>query len=460
MGKIDHNDYIGQKFNKLTIIDYAKSQPSNNNYKCQCECGNIKWTRYSNLKDGLVKSCGCLAESKLITQESFIQRAMAKWGNRFDYTKTKYIDSKTKVEITCNQCHNVIFKAPYEFLNKKDECPHCAGNYKRTTAQFIKECQSVHGNKYNYLRTVYKNTETKIEVICNKCRLSFFVIPNEHIKKFAKCPHCTRSDQIAKNIVSNSNKQKRKIERKIQKQIAKQKLFINKAILKHGNKYDYSNTILNRNNKVKIYCNTCCSVFEQTPCNHLLGSGCQKCNSHTITKNVFIAQSLIIHGNKYDYSKSQYVNLTTAIEIICGNCNNSFWQKPSNHLSGRGCTCSGQHKIVLKDGTICDSLVEAYYYLLFKNQGISFKYHQLYGVKLGQRLYDFYLEKDNKYIEITGYNKGNYHHVTGKHWISYLRNIVIKKRYVEKIGATFEFIQQKKLKKSQRLFVCNNVSTK
>lgn len=54
-------DLTGQKFGKLTIIEYAYTD----NYrraiwKCQCECGNIVEVRGDMLRNGNTKSCGCL----------------------------------------------------------------------------------------------------------------------------------------------------------------------------------------------------------------------------------------------------------------------------------------------------------------------------------------------------------------------------------------------------------------
>jgi hypothetical protein len=53
--------------------------------------------------------------------------------------------------------------------------------------------------------------------------------------------------------------------------------FIKKAILVHGNKYDYSDTVyVTTRIKVSIRCPEH-GVFEQTPNSHLLGSGCPQC---------------------------------------------------------------------------------------------------------------------------------------------------------------------------------------
>lgn len=51
----------------------------------------------------------------------------------------------------------------------------------------------------------------------------------------------------------------------------------------------------------------------------------------------FIEKARKIHGNKYDYSKVEYIDYKTKVCIICP-IHGEFWQKPSNHLKGYGCT--------------------------------------------------------------------------------------------------------------------------
>lgn len=58
-------DLVGQRFHRLLVIKRAPSQVRANGKKttmwlCKCECGKLKKVSPSNLKNGLVKSCGCL----------------------------------------------------------------------------------------------------------------------------------------------------------------------------------------------------------------------------------------------------------------------------------------------------------------------------------------------------------------------------------------------------------------
>lgn len=54
-----------------------------------------------------------------------------------------------------------------------------------------------------------------------------------------------------------------------------------------------------------------------------------------LTANEFIKQARNVHGDKYDYSKVEYVNSKTKICIICP-IHGEFWQTPDNHLHGKG----------------------------------------------------------------------------------------------------------------------------
>ena len=50
-----------------------------------------------------------------------------------------------------------------------------------------------------------------------------------------------------------------------------------------------------------------------------------------ITTNDFIKKAIEVHGDKYDYSKVEYINNSTKVCIICP-IHGDFWQRPRNHL--------------------------------------------------------------------------------------------------------------------------------
>lgn len=66
MKRIDVNDIVGKKFNRLLVLcfDHKKQNPNPSKgyfyfYKCQCECGNITIVKRERLISLETKSCGC-----------------------------------------------------------------------------------------------------------------------------------------------------------------------------------------------------------------------------------------------------------------------------------------------------------------------------------------------------------------------------------------------------------------
>lgn len=54
-------DITGQKFNRLTVIARADNRKKHVTWLCKCDCGNETVVEGSALKNGGVKSCGCLS---------------------------------------------------------------------------------------------------------------------------------------------------------------------------------------------------------------------------------------------------------------------------------------------------------------------------------------------------------------------------------------------------------------
>ena len=124
---------------------------------------------------------------------------------------------------------------------------------------------------------------------------------------------------------------------------------INRANEIHGYKYIYDKMdFVSTKSKVCIICPDH-GEFWQTPKDHLTGRGCPRCayyykgQKKANTKEGFIEKATEIHGNKYDYSKVEYVNNRTKVCIICSD-HGEFWQTPANHLRGQGCPSCGREE--------------------------------------------------------------------------------------------------------------------
>ena len=84
----------------------------------------------------------------------------------------------------------------------------------------------------------------------------------------------------------------------------------------HGDRYDYSKVeYVERSQKIIIICPEH-GEFLQLPRSHLIGRGCPKCKQRVRQTNV-IEQFKKVHGDRYDYSKVEYVGAHQQVIIIC-----------------------------------------------------------------------------------------------------------------------------------------------
>ena len=122
----------------------------------------------------------------------------------------------------------------------------------------LKAFKLIHGNKYDYSKSIFINDKEKVEIICNKHK-SFFQSPAKH-KQGQGCPKCA-IETLAKNNI---------MERK-------ENLKDFKAV--HGNKYDYSlvPNIFKTKKVIPIICREH-GIFYQLPKQHKIGQGCPSCS--------------------------------------------------------------------------------------------------------------------------------------------------------------------------------------
>jgi len=239
-----------------------------------------------------------------------------------------------------------------------------------TRDEFVKKSNEVHNNFYDYSKTVYENVQKLVEIICPE-HGEFWLPPCKHFKG-RKCPSCSGSKLNTKEFINRANK-------------------------KHNYKFDYSKTDYKGIfEKVEIICPEH-GEFKQTPDRHLNSGGCLKCgikiasDKKTYTTEEFIKMSKCIHGNKYDYSLTNYKHNKEPVLIICPE-HGEFKQTPNAHTVGKGCIrCSESHG-------------EREIYNLLSKNNINFETQKKFnGCKNKAHLpFDFYLPDHNICIEFDG----------------------------------------------------------
>ena len=214
---------------------------------------------------------------------------------------------------------------------------------KLTTESFIEKARIIHIDKYNYSNVGYINNKSKVCIICPE-HGEFWQTPKEHLNGCG-CPKC--------GLKKRTEIRSKGVEK-----------FIEEARAIHGDKYDYFKVAYkNANTPVIITCPEH-GEFLMRPSNHLKGQGCRKCanlSSGSYQKSNtedFINKSIKIHGDKYDYSKVNYVNNRIKVTIICPE-HGEFIQKPLDHLNGCGCPECGL-KLNNSENKVFNSLKDAY----------------------------------------------------------------------------------------------------
>lgn len=311
------------------------------------------------------------------TTKQFIEEANQVHSNKYNYSNTVYTGAHEKVEIICPEHGNFIQTACVH-LNGSG-CPKCGlekiGNKKRSSLDtFIEKANQIHNNKYDYSKVEYKSGSKKVCIICPE-HGEFWQTPNNHLANHG-CPDCSGRGKLSTEK------------------------FIKKAKEVHGDKYDYSKVnYINSSSKVEIICPKHGSFWQQAN-SHLRGTGCPQCafertnKQKFLTTEEFIEKSRKVHGDRYDYSKSEYFRHDVPVIIICPE-HGEFEQRPDSHWQGNGCQkCGKSHgelsiQRFLEENNI--KYIDQYEIDIDKNINIS-----------GKAQIDFYLPDYNLAIEYNG----------------------------------------------------------
>ena len=250
-----------------------------------------------------------------LTTEDFIERARKVHGDKYDYSRSLYVNASTKLEIRCTE-HGAWMQLPGNHFAGKG-CHDCAGLSRLSTEEFVRRSREVHGTRYDYGKSRYVNQKTRVWIICHT-HGEFLQLPTEHYRAGSGCNRCAS--------------EKRGLQRRLNTDE-----FVDRANTVHGNRYDYSDVEYKRSTDlVTIICAEH-GRFSQTPKDHWAGNGCPRCaHGAPLTTEQFVERANALHGGRYDYRGVEYVTGKVEVSIICPD-HGAFRQEPRNHLQGAGC---------------------------------------------------------------------------------------------------------------------------
>lgn len=253
-----------------------------------------------------------------LTQAEFLGRARRVHGDRYDYSESEYLLWTLPVRIIC-RVHGPFEQIAGTHLSLRghgcDRCADDASADRTRRRDFVQQASLVHRDRgYDYSHTVYRSRNECVTIVC-PAHGAFEQIAKVHLEG-GICQTCKR-DSMSFDTAA----------------------FVERACAVHGDRYDYSPTIYTRwREHVIIRCPKH-GPFHQRPREHVTDRhGCPQCgvDSHRSTQDEWVERARVVHGDRYDYSRTEYINGRTKVTIICP-AHGPFDKKPGEHLRGAGC---------------------------------------------------------------------------------------------------------------------------
>lgn len=255
------------------------------------------------------------------TNESFVAAAKKVHGDRYDYSKVAYATQNVHVTIKC-VVHGDFTITPRKHLDGSG-CRKCyIDSTRKSPEEFIAQARAVHGDRYDYSKVEYKNTNKLVTIVCPE-HGEFKQTPRSHLNGY-KCIKCS-----GVNLKSQDE-------------------FLRLAREKHGDKYDYSKTVYRGSKeKITLICPTH-GEFSQTAEVHYTGGGCRKCNvidrSRAASRERFTKTKAAIEDRDlpYSYDFSGAENTHGLVHITCDK-GHLFTQRADGATKYKCPTCARRH---------------------------------------------------------------------------------------------------------------------
>ena len=194
--------------------DYSKVIFKNTHTKVLIHCNvcgyDFGQTPHSHLQGHGCPKCGRknVNKDRRISKDEFLKRAKEIHENKYDYSKMEYVDVKTPVTIIC-PLHGEFQQKPYNHLLGYG-CTKCGietvrKDKTKDLKHFIEKAKKVHGDKYDYSKTVYYGIAKKLNIIC-PIHGKFTQLANNHLEG-AGCPLCKASkleEEVRQLLIINN----------------------------------------------------------------------------------------------------------------------------------------------------------------------------------------------------------------------------------------------------------------
>lgn len=332
---------------------------------------------------------------KRFTQEEFIKRAAEIHGDKYDYSEAVYVNSNTKVKITCKECGETFNALPNNLLHGHG-CPGCYRLKQKkpriTAEEYFKRVRKAHGDRYDYSKAVFTGTHNLITVIC-PVHGEFQQDAKSHLKCGCfKCFHENNRNAFAEYNKGAQKKAREKFFERLHKDFS----FLDTSRLQY----------IDGKTKVTLGCPKH-GYFKIWPRDITRArgnaSGCPECKKENFMaagkkinesfKKNFLA-SVADKNSRFDLSRTTYINWKTPLSFECKKCGTIITRMPKALQDGAKCPVCYAGKS-LGEVRISDFL---------KEMDISFEPEYYFSdlKDVSYLRYDFYIESRNLLIEYDG----------------------------------------------------------
>ena len=198
-----------------------------------------------------------------------------------------------------------------------------------TQEQFFTKCKAVHGDKYDYMPTIFISSREDINYICPTHGL--VTQQAQRHASGAGCLKCNH-DSVGKRTVMTLEE------------------YLAKIPEEHKAKHDYSRVIYKgKNYEIEIGCLVHGTYFWQNTQKHRKGSGCPICARESPKRKtsaiIFFKSCRARYGDSFDYTDSVYTGSQEYLFYKCNTCKNTVRQLSYSHENrGNGCPFCKQSK--------------------------------------------------------------------------------------------------------------------
>jgi hypothetical protein len=245
----------------------------------------------------------CFGKNK-ITTEQFKQEVFSLVGDEYTVLG-EYINNNTPVKMIHNKCNHIYEINRQNFVNTNHRCLNCSKNKRITTEEFKQEVFDLVADEYTVLGE-YKNTNTPIEIIHNKCNHEFKVKPN-NFKNGTRCPNCFGNLKL---------------------DISQFKQDVFNLV---GDEYTVLGEYINSKTKIKLMHNKCKYIYDVRPNDFKNGNRCPKCFASISTLETNLSDFIsniyskkIIFNNK-NIIKPYEIDIYLPEENIAFEFNGLYW---------------------------------------------------------------------------------------------------------------------------------------